>query len=85
VEVELTDDALELLANLGWDPTYGARPLKRVIQKRLVDRLALAMLEGKFGEGDTVVVDVADGDLTFEKTAAPAEVEEPVVAGSAAA
>ncbi len=76
VEVELTDGARELLANLGWDPTYGARPLKRVIQKRLVDRLALAMLEGRFGEGDTVLVDVADGDLTFEK----AEVSEPVAA-----
>ncbi len=68
VEVELTDQARELLANLGWDPTYGARPLKRVIQKRLVDKLALAMLEGRFGEGDTVVVDAADGDLTFEKS-----------------
>ena len=69
VEVELTDQARELLANLGWDPTYGARPLKRVIQKRLVDKLALAMLEGEFGEGDTVVVDVADGDLVFRKMA----------------
>jgi ATP-dependent Clp protease ATP-binding subunit ClpB len=67
VEVELTDNARELLANLGWDPTYGARPLKRVIQKRLVDRLAMSMLEGKFGEGDTVRVDAADGDLFFEK------------------
>ena len=68
VEVELTDGARELLANLGWDPTYGARPLKRVIQKQLVDKLALAMLEGKFGEGDTVVVDNAGGELTFEKS-----------------
>jgi ATP-dependent Clp protease ATP-binding subunit ClpB len=68
VEVELTDQARELLANLGWDPTYGARPLKRVIQKRLVDKLALAMLEGRFGEGDAVVVDAADGDLVFEKS-----------------
>ena len=69
VEVELTDSARELLANLGWDPDYGARPLKRVIQKRLVDKLALAMLEGKFGEGDTVVVDNVDGELVFEKSA----------------
>jgi ATP-dependent Clp protease ATP-binding subunit ClpB len=67
VEVVLTDRALELLANLGYDPTYGARPLKRVIQKRLVDKLALAMLEGEFGEGDVVEVDAADGDLVFEK------------------
>jgi ATP-dependent Clp protease ATP-binding subunit ClpB len=78
VEVELTDGARELLANLGWDPTYGARPLKRVIQKQLVDKLALAMLEGRFGEGDTVVVDVADGDLTFERS--ERQVEEPAAA-----
>jgi ATP-dependent Clp protease ATP-binding subunit ClpB len=79
VEIELTDGARELLANLGWDPTYGARPLKRVIQKRLVDKLALAMLEGSFGEGDTVVVDVSDGELTFEKSERPVE-KEPVAA-----
>jgi ATP-dependent Clp protease ATP-binding subunit ClpB len=76
IEVELTDRARELLANLGYDPTYGARPLKRVIQKRLVDRLALAILEGEFGPGDTVEVDVADGDLRFEKGA----IAEPVAA-----
>jgi ATP-dependent Clp protease ATP-binding subunit ClpB len=76
IEVELTDRARELLANLGYDPTYGARPLKRVIQKRLVDRLALAMLEGEFTDGDSVEVDVADGDLVFGK----AGVAEPVAA-----
>jgi ATP-dependent Clp protease ATP-binding subunit ClpB len=73
VAVELTDRARELLANLGFDPTYGARPLRRLIQKRLVDRLALAMLEGRFGDGDTVEVDVADGDLTFRKAGERAE------------
>jgi ATP-dependent Clp protease ATP-binding subunit ClpB len=76
IEIELTDRARELLANLGYDPTYGARPLKRVIQKRLVDRLALAMLEGEFADGDRVEVDAADGDLAFRK----AEVAEPVAA-----
>jgi ATP-dependent Clp protease ATP-binding subunit ClpB len=76
IEVELTDRARELLANLGYDPTYGARPLKRVIQKRLVDRLALAMLEGEFTDGDRVEVDASDGDLTFRK----AGVAEPVAA-----
>jgi ATP-dependent Clp protease ATP-binding subunit ClpB len=65
VEVELTDDARTLLGNLGYDPTYGARPLKRVIQKRLVDKLALKLLEGEFGPGDRVVVGAADGELTF--------------------
>src|SRR4051794_10646886 len=72
VEVTLTDDARTLLGDLGYDPTYGARPLKRVIQKRLVDRLALAILEGTFREGDTVMVDAADGELTFAKAQAPA-------------
>ena len=48
IEVELTDDARTLLGNLGYDPTYGARPLKRVIQKQLVDKLALKILEGEF-------------------------------------
>ena len=65
MEVELTDEAKELIGNLGYDPTYGARPLKRVIQKRLVDRLALKLLEGEFGPGDTVRVDAADGELVF--------------------
>ena len=51
IEVELTDDARTLLGNLGYDPTYGARPLKRVIQKHLVDRLALGILEGTFARG----------------------------------
>ena len=67
IEVELTDDARTLLANLGYDPTYGARPLKRVIQKQLVDKLALRLLEGEFAEGDMVRVDAAEGELAFEK------------------
>ena len=54
-----------LLGNLGYDPTYGARPLKRVIQKQLVDKLALKILEGEFAEGDVVEVDAADGELVF--------------------
>jgi ATP-dependent Clp protease ATP-binding subunit ClpB len=75
VEVELTDDARTLLGNLGYDPTYGARPLKRVIQKQLVDKLALKLLEGEFGSGDVVRVDAAEGVLTFEKVAAPVTAE----------
>jgi ATP-dependent Clp protease ATP-binding subunit ClpB len=72
IEVELTDDARTLLGNLGYDPTYGARPLKRVIQKRLVDPLALAILEGRFVPGDTVKVDAAEGELVLERAAAAA-------------
>jgi ATP-dependent Clp protease ATP-binding subunit ClpB len=67
IEVELSDDARTLLGNLGYDPTYGARPLKRVIQKQLVDKLALKILEGEFQEGDVVLVDASEGELSFEK------------------
>jgi ATP-dependent Clp protease ATP-binding subunit ClpB len=72
IEVELTDDARTLLGNLGYDPTYGARPLKRVIQKRLVDPLALAILEGRFAEGDTVRVEASEGALVLERASATA-------------
>ena len=76
VEIELTDDARTLIGNLGYDPTYGARPLKRVIQKELVDKLALKLLEGELSEGSVVRVDARDGRLTFE----PAAVETPAPA-----
>ena len=68
--LELSDGARTLIGNLGYDPTYGARPLKRVIQKRLVDPLALAILEGRFAAGDTVRVDAVDGEIVFEPLAA---------------
>jgi ATP-dependent Clp protease ATP-binding subunit ClpB len=70
IKVELTDDARTLLGNLGYDPTYGARPLKRVIQRQLVDKLALALLEGEFGEGDVVRVDASDAELSFTRAEA---------------
>jgi ATP-dependent Clp protease ATP-binding subunit ClpB len=70
IEVELSDEAKTLLGNLGYDPTYGARPLKRVIQKQLVDKLALALLEGEFREGDTVRDSAADGELVFAPASA---------------
>ncbi len=70
IAIELSEDARTLLGNLGYDPTYGARPLKRVIQKRLVDKLALKLLEGEFAEGDTVAIDASDGELNFERVPA---------------
>jgi ATP-dependent Clp protease ATP-binding subunit ClpB len=73
IEVELTDAARELLGNMGYDPTYGARPLKRVIQRNLVDPLALGLLQGDYADGDRVVVDAAEGALRFERTRAAAE------------
>ncbi len=68
VEVTLTEDAKTLLGNMGYDPTYGARPLRRVIQKQLTDKLALALLQGEIREGEHVRVDVADGELALEKS-----------------
>jgi ATP-dependent Clp protease ATP-binding subunit ClpB len=69
--LELTDEAKELVAEAGWDPTYGARPLKRALQRLVENPLALRLLEGEFAEGDTVRVDGRDGELVFEKAAAP--------------
>jgi ATP-dependent Clp protease ATP-binding subunit ClpB len=68
VTVELTDAARDLLGDLGYDPTYGARPLKRIISKRLVDPLALGILKGDFAPGDTIIVDADGGDLRFDRT-----------------
>jgi ATP-dependent Clp protease ATP-binding subunit ClpB len=68
--LELTDAAKEHVADAGWDPTYGARPLKRALQRLVENPLALRLLEGDFAEGDTVRVDVADGELVFAKAAA---------------
>jgi ATP-dependent Clp protease ATP-binding subunit ClpB len=75
IELVLSDEAKTLLGDLGYDPIYGARPLKRVIQKRLVDPLALAILEGRFGDGDTVMAEALDGEVVFE--VAPARVPVP--------
>jgi ATP-dependent Clp protease ATP-binding subunit ClpB len=68
--VELTDAAKEQLVEAGWDPTYGARPLKRALQRLVENPLAKALLEGGFGEGDRIRVDARDGELVFEKAAA---------------
>jgi ATP-dependent Clp protease ATP-binding subunit ClpB len=65
IRIELTDKAFDLLANVGFDPVYGARPLKRAIQQQLENPLAQAILSGQFGNGDTVRVDAEDGKLVF--------------------
>ncbi len=74
VEVTLTEAARELLGDMGYDPTYGARPLRRVIQKQLTDRLALSLLEGSLRPGDAIRVDAVDGGLTFEPVPAAAAI-----------
>ena len=65
ISLEVTDEALAKLAHDGYDPAFGARPLKRLIQKQVGDRLALGILEGKVAEGDTVTLGVLDGDFSI--------------------
>ncbi|MES1255325.1 MAG: ATP-dependent chaperone ClpB, partial [Acidobacteriota bacterium] len=67
IHVELTDAAKEDLVREGYDPTYGARPLKRTLQRRVLDPLALRVLQGEFGEGDTITVEPGPDGLRFEK------------------
>ena len=65
IELEVTDEARDLLGREGYDPAFGARPLKRVVQRRLENPLALAILEGRIGDGDRVVVDADGEELSF--------------------
>ena len=67
IHVELTDAAKDFVVAEGYDPMYGARPLKRTIQRRVLDPLAMRVLEGDFKEGDLVVVDVGENGLRFVK------------------
>lgn len=69
ITLHVSDEAKRYVAEEGYDPVYGARPLKRVIQRELQDPLAREMLEGRFSEGDGVRVELQDGHLTFEKAA----------------
>jgi ATP-dependent Clp protease ATP-binding subunit ClpB len=68
IQLELTDEALDLLGNVGFDPVYGARPLKRVIQQRLENPLAQEILAGRFASGDTVHAEAEKGELIFTAT-----------------
>ena len=67
IHVELSDAAKQFLVTEGYDPIYGARPLKRTIQRRVLDPLAVQVLQGDFKEGDRVTVDVGENGLMFEK------------------
>jgi ATP-dependent Clp protease ATP-binding subunit ClpB len=68
IALELTDAAKDVIAEAGWDPAYGARPLKRAIQRLVENPLALRLLERDFGDGDTIRVDGEAGELVFSKT-----------------
>jgi ATP-dependent Clp protease ATP-binding subunit ClpB len=72
IELELTDAAKQTLADAGWDPAYGARPLKRAIQRLVENPLALRLLEGDFADGDTIRLDAEAGEIRFEKVGAAA-------------
>ncbi len=82
LELSLTDEAKQLLAEEGYDPVYGARPLERVIQQRVVDPLAMDVLEGELEEGDRVRVDVEGDALTFETSTEDAEGSRPAAAAA---
>jgi ATP-dependent Clp protease ATP-binding subunit ClpB len=77
IALELTEAARELLAVEGFDPVYGARPLKRAIQQHLIQPLAMRLLRGEFGDGDRIVVDARDGRFAFRREAAAAAVPAP--------
>ncbi len=77
LRIEVTPEAKDLLVEEGFDPAYGARPLKRVIQRRMQNPLALAILEGNYAEGDLVRVDRSGDTLTFERVALPPAVTPP--------
>ncbi|AVX32246.1 C-terminal, D2-small domain-containing protein, of ClpB protein [Carboxydocella thermautotrophica] len=69
VQVEVTPAAKEVLVKKGYDPAFGARPLRRAIQRMVEDQLSEELLKGTFALGDTVIVDAEDGRLTFRKKA----------------
>ncbi|MFH0915675.1 MAG: ATP-dependent chaperone ClpB [bacterium] len=73
ITLEITDAAKAYLAQQGYDPAYGARPLKRLIQKEIQDQVAMALLKGEFRDGDTIRVDELNLGLVFEKAAQPSE------------
>ncbi len=72
VKLEMTTEALDWIGEKGFDPVFGARPLRRVIQNEIEDRLSEALLEERFGEGDTVQVDVQNGEIVLTNLTAPA-------------
>jgi ATP-dependent Clp protease ATP-binding subunit ClpB len=74
ISLELTTAAKEYLAREGFDPVYGARPLRRVIQREIVQPLAMRLLQGQFHDGDTIIIDVQDGQLAFQRQEAAAAV-----------
>jgi len=69
MKLEVSDAALAEIAKVGFDPLYGARPLKRAIQQRIENPVAKLVLEGRFGPNDTIPVDFRDGEFRFDRVA----------------
>ncbi|MGB5311008.1 MAG: AAA family ATPase, partial [Polyangiales bacterium] len=80
MRLQITDAAKDFLANVGYDPAYGARPLKRAIQRYLENGLAEDILAGRFSAGDTILVDAGDAKLVFRRGGDPADAETSVTA-----
>lgn len=82
IVINVTPSALDLLAERGYDPDMGARPLRRVIQQHIEDKFSDALLAGEFEDGDTIVVDVVDGEITlYPSEEKPVEQEEAIATG----
>ena len=79
ISLTMTEAAIDLIIEEGYDPTYGARPLKRVLQRRVIDPLASQVIQGEVREGDHVLVDAAGDEFDFVVTE-PSEIEEPLKA-----
>jgi ATP-dependent Clp protease ATP-binding subunit ClpB len=75
ITLQVTDAARDLLAEMGYDPQFGARALKRVIQREVENRIALGILEGTIREGDTIEIDARDGKLVIEPVRTQAQEE----------
>jgi ATP-dependent Clp protease ATP-binding subunit ClpC len=75
IDFTLSDDAKKFLANAGFDPTYGARPLRRAIQKHIEDHLSEELLKGNISKGDSLTFEVKDGELVVLNNQEKNEVE----------
>ncbi|PIU55353.1 MAG: type VI secretion system ATPase TssH, partial [Chloroflexi bacterium CG07_land_8_20_14_0_80_51_10] len=73
--IELTDPAKELIMNEGFDPAFGARPLKRTLQRRILDPMAFKVLDGTYSDGDTVMVDAAGDEIVFRQVSDAVDIE----------
>ena len=80
IELEVTPEATALLGSHGYDPAFGARPLRRIIQREVENALARRMLAGEIRSGDAVIVGTRDGQISFDRAAAAAETPMPASA-----